>query len=104
MAAAALAVLTGWHRAAGKAGAGSAGTAVRLAVGVLGTVLLGVNAGWFALLRPGRADQDPERQRVIDQFVPGWYQMVPVWMLAGSTALVLAIALILLTSPAARRR
>jgi hypothetical protein len=76
--------------------------AAAVAAGVLGGVLVCGNGCWSVLTSDYHRYSSAE-QRVIDQFVPGWYQVVPDWMLAGLTAFMITIALVLLTSPSSRR-
>jgi len=92
-----LAAQTTWLRSASRAS--------WIAVSVLGATLVCGNLCGSRVLGPrdpNRADSE-RLQRAVDEFVPLWYRVVPVWLLAAMAALMIIIGLGLLLTPSSRR-
>jgi hypothetical protein len=80
----------------------SAGRVARAVVVILGAALTCGNSGWAALFASDR-EHTIDQQRIVDHFVPDWYALVPPPLLShGCAASMIAVALVLLTSPTAR--
>jgi hypothetical protein len=92
-----LAVQTAWL--------GSARKASVVGVSVLGWVLvLGNLCGAYLLSSPDLHRPHSRRlQRAIDEFVPVWYQVVPVGVLASAAAIMIVLGLGILLTPSSRQ-